>query len=707
MKHRLLHHMPGRTRIKLHTDLSPALIEATYRSIPGVCSAQFTHETKTILIHHSPSIRAHNLLCILKPMPIKNPSPIKTHKQELLFTLGAFMIDLIFPAKGLLGWKQLVRPGAVASIAASRSIISNGTTGLVQHRRPNADTLSTTAIFASLLKGSPRSALVVLFMSTLSEMITEFTAHQTRNYVRDMMNVDVPYVWKVSGDSEKKVSIEHVNEGDHIAVFEGEKISADGTVTKGIATVDESSITGEYIPRDVVTGETVYAGTIIKSGNIRLEVEKVGDDTTVSRIVQMIEDAQQQKAPIQSYADELSEKLVPLSFGLAGLIYLTTGNWNRVLNMLVIDFVCGIKLSTATAISASIGKAARRGALIKGGEYLENLSKIDTIILDKTGTITEGKPVVKNIIPYNGYTEVDILQYVASAEEHSSHPIAEAIMAEARERHLRIPDHDHDHIEQIVGHGVKALIEGKTILVGNKKLLIQEKVSTNSLTFLNKRAKSANTVYVAIDGDLAGVIVLDDQIRPGMKRTLHQVRRSGIDEVIMLTGDKNEVAKGVADSLRIDDYYAEVLPHEKAEFVKHYKAMGYNVMMVGDGINDAPALTYADIGATMGGKRTDIAVEASDLVLTSDHPLLLADVLDLSKRAMHTIKQNFTMTIVVNSAAILLGAFGLIAPIVGAAIHNAATIGVVMNSTKLLFQEERGQWKEPLPSSTTYLVDSA
>lgn len=707
-KIRILHAIPGRTRLFFQTDSHPRIIEANFRSMPGVYSAVYTSETHSILIHHDASVTARDILITAKPRLSEPVDQEINYKKELAISGLAFLVDVLFPAKSLVGFRQLFRPGALMSMYASRNIIAHGTKGIMESKKPNADTLSSAAIFASLLKGNPRSALVILFMSTLSEIITEMTAKRTSNYVRDMMNLDVSYVWKIdSKGNEKKVAIQDISVGDDIMVFEGEKVCADGLVLSGAASIDESSITGEYFPKEITHNQKVYAGTIVKSGNIRVKVEQIGDQTAVSKIVQLIEDAQQKKAPIQSYADELSERLVPVSFLLAGLIFVTTRSWDRVLNMLVIDFVCGIKLSTAAAISASIGRAARKGALIKGGEYVQSLSKIDTVIFDKTGTLTQGKPVIKQIIPYNGYTEREILTYVASAEEHSSHPIAEAMMTLAREWGLELPEHDHESMEQIVGHGVKARVGEVNVLVGNKKLLLKEKVDTRGLKFIQKLAQKRNAVMVALNGQVAGVIVIEDEIRHGMKRTINQLRRSGIDEVVMITGDHRQVAHEVHQELQLDAYYSEVLPHEKAKYVKDFKHAGGKVMMVGDGINDAPALAYADVGVTMGGKRTDIAVEASDVVITSDNPIIISDVVQLSKDTMKKIHQNFTMTIAVNSVAILLGAFGMIAPIVGAAIHNAATIGVLLNSTTLLLKEERVQWKEPLPSSTTYLVDSA
>ncbi|MBN8211146.1 cation-translocating P-type ATPase [Bacillus sp. NTK071] len=704
---RIRHQLPGRTRLHLQNEWNPGTLESIVRSYPGVFSAIYNTETKSILIHHDYSIHARQLVRYVQQFSAPKENKF-SYKQELLFGVSALVVDLLFPARSLLGYKQLLRPGAILSVYASRNILRNGAGTLLHDKKPNADTLSSAAILASLLKGNPRSALVILFMSTLSEMITELTANKTKNYVRDMMNLDISTVWKIDRNGiEKKVSMQEIKPGDEIVVFEGEKICADGTIKKGSASVDESSITGEYIPKDVHHQHEVYAGTIVTSGNLHILVEQVGNQTAVSRIVKLIEDAQQKKAPIQSYADQLSERLVPLSFLLAGAIFLTTRSWDRVLNMLVIDFVCGIKLSTATAISASIGKAARTGALIKGGEYVEKLAQLDTVILDKTGTITKGKPVVKQIIPYTGFSEREILRYVASAEEHSSHPIAEAMVNLAKEWDLTLPEHDHEQIEQIVGHGVKAVIGDKEILVGNRRLLLKEKVEPAGLKFISKLEHRSNAVYVAIEGHVAGVIVIEDAIRDGMKRTINRLRREGVDEVVMITGDKHQVAQEVHQELQLDHFYAEVLPHEKARYVRDYKNAGNTVMMVGDGINDAPALAYADIGVTMGGKRTDIAVEASDMVITSDNPLLLGEMVQLSKKTMSTIQQNFTITIAVNSIAIMLGAFGAIAPIVGAAIHNAATIGVLLNSTKLLLKEERVQWKQPSLLPTTSLVESA
>ncbi|WP_051254616.1 heavy metal translocating P-type ATPase [Halobacillus kuroshimensis] len=689
----------------MEKEQRPEVVEAFHRNLPGVKSALYTPETGSLLLHHdvhwnADSSRTARLL--------SSVSELSLYKKELQTAGAAFLMDFFLPASRFTGMLKVLSPSALTTLYACRNTLKNGVRPLQEKTRPNADTLSMAAIIASIIKGNPKSAVMILIMSTLSEIITDMTSQRTKTYVRDMMSVDTPYVWKVIHNGrEEKVPIQTINPGDTLAVFEGEKISADGRVCQGTATIDQSAITGEYMPQEVFKGQEVYAGTIVQSGSLQMEVTRVGEDTTAAGIIHMIEHAQDSKAPIQNYADDMSERLVPVSFLLALLTYALTRSWDRVLNMLVIDYVCGIKLATATAVSASIGRAASQGAIMKGGQHLQSLASVDTAILDKTGTITEGRPEIVQILPFNGFTENDILRYAASAEEHSSHPIAESILTKMKKNGLTAYDHDHSSIENIVGHGVRAIVNKKEVLVGSQELLIKSHVDMSSLPFLKKSLKKKNTVYAAVDQSIAGVIVIEDAVRSGMKRTINQLRRSGIDEIVMITGDKKETAEEVFKELHLDHYYPEVLPHEKAAFVHHYKNQGRNVMMVGDGINDAPALAAADIGVSMGGKRTDIAVEASDLVITSDDPLILADMVDLSKSTMRMIRRNFAVTIALNSAAILFGLFGWITPTVGAAIHNSATIGVVLNSTRLLVNKERKPCRQPLPSSTTYLVDSA
>ncbi|MFJ5714089.1 heavy metal translocating P-type ATPase [Neobacillus sp. NPDC093127] len=690
----LIHSIPGRTRLSLGvTYANGKEIEALFRSLPYVYSASYTNETGSLLLYHDDCMTWHDLFLLLgqlfpRPEAVgkKEPAKAKIPFIEILVCFSAFMYETwkaaSIPSQGM---RNLTKASSLAVLLSSYHIFKNGFLSVMTTGKPNADTLTSAALLASIVKGNPKSALIIYLMSTISEWLTDFTAYKTRNYVRDMLSVKADYVWKVNqAGKEVKVSIDEISAGDQIVVFQGEKVVVDGTILEGTAVVDESSITGEYIPRELTIGDKVFAGSIVVEGSINIRVEKAGDDTAISRMIHLIEEAQTKQAPIQSVANRLSEKLVPVSFVLAGLIFVVTRDWNKVLNMLVIDYVCGLKLSTATAISSSIGLAAKNGILIKGGQTIEKLAQIDTVILDKTGTITEGRPIVTKIITAESMSENQVLSIAASAEEHSSHPIAEAICNKAKERNLDVPEHQE--IDMTVGKGIKAIINEKLVLVGSKLFLSDWNIPLEPLKKLNSEINpEENMVYVAYDQHLIGIIILQDKIREGMKRSINQMRRHGVDEFIMLTGDRYHPAKKIVDELGMDAFIAEALPEDKANFVMNYKQKTDALMMVGDGVNDAPALAYANVGITLGTKRTDIAVETADVIVTTDDPLALAEVIKMAQKTMKLIYQNIVVTILVNSGAILLGTLGMISPVLGAAIHNAATIAVVLNSGKIIF----------------------
>ena len=350
-----------------------------------------------------------------------------------------------------------------------------------------------------------------------------------------------------------------------------------------------------------------------------------------------------------------------------------------------IDFSCGLKLSTATAISAAIGVAARKGILIKGGNYIENLADIDTVVLDKTGTITMGVPQIDHIETVQGVSDKEMILLAASAEMHSVHPLAVAVQKYVNAKGWQTPPHTSS--ETIVARGMKAVVppfesyEGGDILVGSRRFMTESNVE--GMPTVDNKTWGKNLLYIARDGQYLGFLTIQDPIRPGMKKTLNRMRRLGIDEVVMLTGDSKDVAAEVAQDMDIDSYYAEILPEEKANYVMKMQKRG-NVMMVGDGINDAPALAFSDIGVSLGGNKTDIAAESAAITIRSEDPAKLYDALHIGRETMRAINQNFTATIAVNSAAMLLGALGKISPLWAAVIHNTATLAVVLNSVRIL-----------------------
>ena len=602
---------------------------------------------------------------------------------------GILLIYNIFkkaPAAPVVGIKRLFNPNTLAVLSLAAPVISNGLGCLVKNKRPNADTLSSSAIISSLLLGKEKTALTIMIMEEFAELLTVYTMKKTRGAIKDMLSVGENYVWKVmENGSIQKVAIEEISKGDKIVVQTGEKISVDGVITKGEAYIDQSSITGEYMPVTKKVGENVFAGTIIKNGNITIEAEKVGDERTVSRIIKLVEDANFNKAQIQNYADNFSAQLIPLNFLLAGIVYGTTRNIQKAMSMLVIDYSCGIRLSTAAAFSAAINTAAKNGILIKGSNYIEEISKADTIIFDKTGTITEGKPSVQTIkLLDKNIGENKMLAYAAAAEETSTHPLAVAILNEVKERGLEIPNHTENKV--IVARGIETEVGDSIIRVGSKKFMEENGISTDNSHDEVKviLGRGEILIYVAKDDKLIGLIGVTDPPRENIKRTINRLRGQGIDEIVLLTGDLEQQAQTIASRMSIDSYESELLPEDKARNILALQSRGSNVIMIGDGINDAPALSYANIGVALGSTRTDVAMEAADITITKDDPLLVPEVIGLSKKTVKTIKENFAMAIGINSFALVLGATGILPAIYSSVIHNMSTILVVGNSLKLL-----------------------
>jgi len=585
---------------------------------------------------------------------------------------------------------NIVRSLFVLGIA--RNVIKNGLKGLITDGQPNADTLTSTAVIASVLAGKPESSLSLMTLSNVAEMLTIYAAERARKHISSLLKLDQQYVWRVEDDGhEVKVPIETIKVNDVIAVHTGEKICVDGKVLSGNVAIDQASITGESNPALKGQDDPVYAGSVVQGGQLTILVQKVGDDTSLARIVHLVEDAQARRAPVQNFADRMANMLVPISFIGAAIVYGATRDWQRVLNLLFIDFSCGLKLSTATAISAAVATAAKQGILIKGGNYIEALADIDTVVMDKTGTITVGEPKIVETHTAEGVCEKEMILLAASAEIHSVHPLAVAIQNYVEEQGWKVPDHiDSD---TVVAHGMEANVDdfdgfkGGHIIVGSHHFMMDREVTGLDNFSDIETMPGHNILYVARDAKLMGLIVINDPIRPQMKKTFNQMRRHGIDEIVMLTGDSEEVANTVAHKMGIDNYYAEILPEDKAEIVNRLQKNGH-VLMVGDGINDAPALAFADVGVALGGRRTDIAVESSDITINSDNPIKLMDALELGQNTMKLIRQNFTATITINSAAMLLGALGRINPLVAAIIHNTATLAVVLNSSRILMGKD-------------------
>ncbi|HWQ41761.1 MAG TPA: heavy metal translocating P-type ATPase, partial [Desulfosporosinus sp.] len=632
----------------------------------------------------------------------KNDVPVKERRlqeesfQDILGRIvvtgvGFFVANLtkgfeLVPQKGLLS--RFTTIPALLSLGLSKSIFQSGIKSLVVAKRPNADTLTMASIITSLLSGSGVSALTTILLSDVAELITAYTMNRTRNAIKDMIEVGETVVWKKLQDgSVVQIPLSEIHVEDLVLGQTGSKISIDGIIVEGEAVIDQAAITGEFMPVVRKEGERVFAGTVIQSGNITVKAEKVGDDTAVSRIVSMVEDASNNKAQIQVYADRFSAQLIPLNFALAGIVYLTTKSVVRASNMLIIDYSCGVRLSTATALSAAIHTAAKNGILLKGGNLIEAMAEADTLILDKTGTVTEGKPRVTSIVTKKNVTEEEVIQLAAAAEETSKHPLAYAILSKLRRSGWKMSEHSETIVH--VARGVETKVENKAVRVGNRKFMEENGIDFSELEkeIAHLHDRGENVIFVSQEEVLMGVLGVQDTLRANMKKAINRLRYLGFDELKLLTGDLENAAKVVAHSMAMDGFESELLPEDKAKYVLQAQSRGSKVIMVGDGINDAPALAYADVGVAIGNTRTDIAIEAADVTISSDDPLLIPSMVNMSRKTMSIVKQNFAVTIGINTVGLMLGATGILPVFWGSVLHNSTTILVVCNSARLLFHD--------------------
>lgn len=679
-----------RLRAEIPVRIRPFL-GARVRQLPGVAAA--STDGRLVTIYYQKPFQPQQVMPLLrsfektygKEADEHKELDVGSYKREAILSVGGFIAMNIVRKTNPEFYESMLLFRRLFTLFIARRFIQNGVMGVVRDHQANADTLTATAVIASVVAGKPESSLTLLALSNGAEMLTEYAAERARKQISGLLKLDQRDVWLIENGKERKVPVESLKVGDQIAVHLGEKICVDGRVLSGNAAFNQASVTGESNPAIKQKGSFVYAGSVVEAGALVVTVEKVGDDTSLAQIIHLVEEAQTRKAPVQNFADKMANMLVPVSFIGAAIVYGATKDWQRVLNLLFIDFSCGLKLSTATAISAAIGVAARKGILIKGGNYIENLAHIDTIVLDKTGTITMGTPQIQQIVTAEGVDEKELILLAASAEMHSVHPLAVAIQKYVKANHWTTPSHSDS--ETIVARGMRAIVpdfEGYTggeILVGSRRFMQEQAVT--GLPELTDKQNGKNLLYISRNGAFLGTLAILDPVRPAMKKTLNRMRRLGIDEIVMLTGDSKEVAAEVARNLDIDSYHAEILPEDKANYVMKLQKRG-DVMMVGDGINDAPALAFADIGVSLGGNKTDIAAESAAITIQSEDPAKLYDALAIGRQTMGIINQNFTATIIVNSAAMILGALGRISPLWAAVIHNTATLAVVMNSVRIL-----------------------
>ncbi|MBY4401150.1 cation-translocating P-type ATPase [Rhodococcus fascians] len=626
-------------------------------------------------------------------VPVRSPrSADVTSGDVLRMTIGGAALVLLglrryaFRRPPILGpTSRLVATGA--TIFTGYPFLKGAVRSLAGNRTAGTDALVSAATVASLVLRENVVALTVLWLLNIGEYLQELTLKRTRRAISDLLTGTQDTAWiRLPDGSEISVDVDRLEIGDEVVVHDHVGVPVDGTVVDGDAVVDQSAITGETLPVSIVAGDRIHAGSVVVRGRLVVRASAVGRDTTIGRIISRVEEAQEDRAPIQTVGENFSRRFVPASFILSALTLVVTRDVRRAMTMLLVACPCAVGLSTPTAISAAIGNGARRGILIKGGSHLEQAGRVDAFVFDKTGTLTVGRPVVTNVVSFQDDWEPEqVLAYAASSEIHSRHPLAEAVIRSTEERHIVIPPHEE--CEVIVGLGMRTVADGRTLLLGSPSLLRSENVavSEDAQQWVSRLQDEAETpLLLAVDGVLVGLISLRDEVRTNASAVLNALRADGVERIIMLTGDHPKTAAAVAAELGITEWRAEVMPDEKLEAVRELQDAGYVVAMVGDGTNDAPALAVADIGIAMGLAGTDVAVETADVALASDDLSRLLDVRDLGRHSVSVIRQNYGMSIAVNALGLAVSAGGALSPVLAAILHNASSVAVVGNSSRLI-----------------------
>ena len=544
--------------------------------------------------------------------------------------------------------------------------------------RVTAHAIMSLGMGAALAVGEYSTAVVIVFFMRAGEYIESFTVNRSRAAIRALTEAAPETAIVRRNGQEQLIRATDVLTGDVVLVRPGQRIPVDGVVVEGRAEVNQAPITGESNPVTKQASDKVFAATVNQLGYLEIRAEQVGSDSTFGRILHLVEEAQASKAPVQRLADKFSAYFIPIVLAAAGLAWWTTGQVMNGVAVLVVACACAIAIATPKAVAAAVGAGARRGILIKGGAYLEALARVDTLLVDKTGTLTFGAPEVTDVVPLNGWSRERVLQMAAALERYSEHPLAKAIVASAADGDSLLPAKE---FQVVAGRGVAGRVEGHHVRTGTSEWVSARPTAEETAATLQEQGKTA--VFVSVDDEVVGVVATADRVRPELGEAFLHLRSLGIRRVLMVTGDTERVAARLAQSLGIE-YVAEVLPEGKINLVRKLQHEGHGVAMVGDGINDAPALAAADVGIAMGAAGTAAAMEAADIALMTEDWMQVPATVRLARRTFRTIKQNLFLTAAYNVVGIALAWIGILPPIAAAAAQSFPDVAILLNSSRLL-----------------------
>ena len=543
--------------------------------------------------------------------------------------------------------------------------------------------LDATAIGVSMLRGDFSTASSVMFLLGFGEILEDWTHKKSVDDLARSMSLNVSKVWLITEDSEVQVGTDEIKPGDRVRIHMGTVIPFDGIVTEGEAMVNEASLTGESMPVAKHESSYVYAGTVMEEGELTIRVKETSGSTKFEKIVTMIEETEKLKSAVESKAEHLADRLVPYTLAGTALTYALTRNVTKALSILMVDFSCALKLAMPISVLAAIREANAHHITVKGGKFLEAVAEADTIVFDKTGTLTKAQPTVVDVVSFNGDSKENLLRLAACMEEHFPHSMAKAVMDAAKERGLT-HEEMHSKVEYIVAHGISTMVDGRKAIIGSHHFVFEDEKCTIPVgkeELFRNLPEEYSHLYLGIEGKLAAVICIEDPLRPEAPEVVKALRKAGFTQIVMMTGDSDRTAKAIAARVGVDKYYSEVLPEDKAKFVEEAKAQGRKVLMVGDGINDSPALSAADVGIAI-SDGAELAREIADITIGADDLSVMVTLKEISNGLMDKIHKNYRRIVGINGSLIALGVTGVIQPTMSALLHNTSTLLIGMDSMK-------------------------
>ena len=687
MKFSIIKEIPGRARLKLAGPVPEGDLDALIKlakEIDGVHRVQLYGRIGQMSVDFDAPKRT----CVLDALCEIDADKIAEAKSGYSVQLEPRTHALFMDLAVMIGARyarKWVLPAPIRAVITVASFLPFLRAALreLSHARLTVPVLDASAIGISFVKRDFNTAAQTMFLLNVGELLEDYTRAMSENELINSL-LDVPdKAQKVEGDTETTVSAAELATGDLVAVRTGISICIDGVVEQGTAMVNQATLTGEPLAVERTVGDDVFAGTVVEDGDILVRVRANTSQTKLRSIVSLVEAADSLKSEGQSRMENLANKIVPWNFLLAGIVALTTRSIVKTSAALMVDYSCALKLTGSIAVMTAMSNAAKAGVMVKGAKYFEAFAKADTIVFDKTGTLTEAQPKLARVLSTDGWTEEEVLRFAACLEEHFPHPVARAVVNAAQERGLEHRER-HAAVEYIVAHGIASSLEGKRVVIGSKHFVFEDEnahLDSDAIVRVEAEMEGLSPLYLAVDGEVVGVLGIEDPLKAGVKEAIAQLHELGFKHIVMLTGDSERTAARIASEAGVDEFHADLLPEDKYAYVDRIKTEGRHVAMVGDGVNDSPALGRADVGLAMGGG-SDIAKEVADIILSDTDLQAVVRLRKMSQGLVDRLNGSYSKVMVTNSALLALGIAGVITPQTSSLLHNASTILYSVNNTK-------------------------